>query len=65
MLQGWLLALTGGASDAVHVATSRSLHPVTGATAYAPWYMSYMAKAYAELGQFADARRCIADASPR
>ena len=34
----------------------------TGATAYAPWYFSYLAEAYAELGQFDDARRCIAEA---
>jgi tetratricopeptide (TPR) repeat protein len=33
----------------------------TGATAYAPWYLSYMAKAYAQLGQLDDARRSIAE----
>ncbi len=63
LLQGWLFALTGRASDAVRVATSAiTTMRSTGATAYAPWYFSYLAKAYAELGQFADARRCIADA---
>ena len=35
----------------------------TGATAYAPWYLSYLAKAHAELGQFDDAWRCIAEAT--
>ena len=34
----------------------------TGATAYAPWYLSYLASSHAELGQFDDARRCIAEA---
>jgi class 3 adenylate cyclase/predicted ATPase len=64
MLQGWLLARTGKASDAVPVATAAiAAIRSTGATAYAPWYMSYVAVAHAELGQFDDAWRCIAEAT--
>jgi predicted ATPase len=63
LLQGWLLALAGRASDAVAVATTAiAAMRSTGATAYAPWYLSYLGKAHAELGQFDDARRCIAEA---
>ena len=35
----------------------------TGATTYAPWYLSTLASAYAQLGMFGDARRCIDEAS--
>jgi predicted ATPase len=63
MLQGWLHAQAGRSSEAQHVgadavATMRS----TGATAYAPWYLSYLATAHAKLGQFEDAWRCITEA---
>ena len=63
MLQGWLLTQAGRASDAIAVgAAAVAAIRSTGATAYAPWYMSYMASAYAKLGQFDDAWRCITDA---
>lgn len=63
MLQGWQLAETGKVSDAVALATTATAAMrLTGATAYAPWYLSYMAKAYAQLGQLDDARRSIAEA---
>jgi predicted ATPase len=63
MLQGALLAQSGKASDAVPVATSASATMrSTGASAYVPWYMSYLASAYAQLGQFNDAWNCIAEA---
>jgi predicted ATPase len=63
MLQGWLLAQTGRASEAISVgAAAVTAMRSTGATAYAPWYMSYLATAHAKLGQFEDARRSIADA---
>jgi predicted ATPase len=63
MLQAWLVADAGKASDAIAIANEaiagmRS----TGATAYAPWYLSYLARAHAELGRIDDARRCIAEA---
>ena len=34
----------------------------TGATVWMPLYLSYLASAYAELGQFDDAWRCIGEA---
>ena len=61
--QGSVLALTGKASDAVQLITAgitafRSI----GATLFMPLYLSNLAKAYAELGQFDDAERCIDEA---
>jgi predicted ATPase len=61
--QGLLLALTGKASDAVHmmnsgIATVRS----TGTTTWMPWQLSFLASAHAQLGQFDDARHCIGEA---
>ncbi len=63
LLRGWLLTLGGDASAAVPliesgIATMRS----TGATAYAPWYLSLLANAFAKLGQADHARRCIDEA---
>ena len=65
-VRGWLFALTGKASDAVRAITSgmsgiASLRS-TGATFYEPQHLQYLAIAYAELGQFDDAWRCIDDA---
>ena len=62
-VQGYVLALTGKASEAVHritsgIAASRS----TGATVWLPKGLSYLAKAYADLGKFDDAWRCIGEA---
>ena len=63
LLQGALFALKGDASGAVATATPaiRAVRS-TGATAYAPWYLSYLARAYAELAQFDDAWRSIGEA---
>jgi class 3 adenylate cyclase/tetratricopeptide (TPR) repeat protein len=63
LLQGWLASLTGqpveGAAKLVQgIEAVRS----TGATAYAPWYLSILARAYADLGQLADASRCADEA---
>jgi predicted ATPase len=57
------LALTGVASDAVQQITSAitALRP-TGSTFWRSLSLSYLAKAYAELGQFDDAWRCIGEA---
>ena len=62
-VRGWLLALTGKASDAVRAITSgiTSLRS-TGATLYEPQHLQYLAMAYTELGQLDDAWRCIDDA---
>ena len=62
-LQGCVLALTGKASDAVHQITSGiTAYRSTGATLWLPTWLSYLAKAYADLRQFDDAWRCIDEA---
>ena len=64
MIQGCLMALTGeavGRCSHDHLwdlAACRS----TGATLFMPWYLSTLAVAYAELGQFDDAWRSISEA---
>ena len=59
---GALLALTGKASDAVQLITSGiTAFRSTGAT-LVPLHLSHLASAYAELGQFDDAWRCIEEA---
>lgn len=63
LLQGWLLARTGKPADTVPLMTTAiAAMRSTGATAYAPWYFSCLAEAYAQLGQFDEAYRCIAKA---
>jgi predicted ATPase len=55
--------MTGKAADAVRAITSGiSSHRSTGATLYEPYYLSFLAMAYAELDQPDNARRCIGDA---
>jgi predicted ATPase len=61
MYQGGLLVLTGKAADAVRMITSgvaawRSMGATTPVLD-----LSYLAKAYSELGQFDDAWRCIGE----
>jgi predicted ATPase len=61
--QGRVLALTGEAADAVQMITfGITAWRSTGATFYMPLYLSCLARAYAELGQFDDATRTIAEA---
>jgi predicted ATPase len=61
--QGQLLALTRKAADAVQTSTSAHIAwRSTGSTAFVPFYLSYLASAYAELGQFNDAWLCISEA---
>jgi class 3 adenylate cyclase/predicted ATPase len=63
LYQGSVLALTGKASEAVEMITSGlAALRSTGALVWVPWYLSYLAKAYAELGQFHDAGRCVSEA---
>ena len=62
MYQGFLLLLTGKAVDAVQMITSgldaqRSMGATAGMN-----FTSCLAEAYAELGQFDDAWRCISEA---
>ena len=63
MSQGCVSVLTGKASDAVQMITSgitawRSM----GATGFIPGWLSYLTKAYTELGKIDDAWRCIGEA---
>ena len=61
--QGCLLVLTGKASDAVQMITSGiDRISVNGINNLMPLHLSYLARAYAELGQFDDAWRCIGEA---
>ena len=62
-VQGWLSALTGQASDAVHllrpgISALRS----TGVAIWMPMYLACMAKAQAELGKMDDAWRSMRQA---
>ena len=62
-LQGWVLVLAGRAPEDIHMLTSAiTTFRSTGATIYAPTQLSYLATAYAKLGQFDDARRSIGEA---
>jgi predicted ATPase len=62
-LKGSLLAFTGKAADAVQmIASGITGWRSTGATQWTPLYSSCLARAYAELGQFGDASRAIAEA---
>ena len=63
LVQGRLLPLSGKASDAIHMITSGlTAFRSTGSTVGMPLSLAYLARAYAELGQFDDARRCIGEA---
>ena len=56
-------AETGKASDAVQMLTSAiTTYRSTGAAMVLPWFLSRLSGAYAELGQFDDAWRCIGEA---
>jgi len=61
--QGSVLSLTGQAADAVHTITSgitawRSM----GGTVFSPWWLSCLARAYADLTRYDDAWRYIGEA---
>ena len=63
LVQGCLFAITGKVSDAVRTITSGlSAWRATGTTVWMPTYLSYLTRAYAELGQFDEASRCISEA---
>ena len=62
-MQGCVLAVTGRAADAVQMVTSGiTALRSTGSTVFIPLYLSYLARAHAELGQFEKAWRCIDEA---
>jgi predicted ATPase len=58
--QGWLLSLCGKAAESVQVITSGLANRV--GTFDHPFFLSSLARAHAELGQFDDAWRCIGEA---
>jgi predicted ATPase len=61
--RGCIFALSGDASKAVQMIISgMAEYKSTGATAMSPVYLSYLATAYSDLGQFDDARRCVGEA---
>jgi predicted ATPase len=63
MVQGYVLGQTGKASEAAQMLTSGiTAHRSNGATLFSPVHLSCLARAHAELGQFDDAWRCIAEA---
>jgi predicted ATPase len=63
MNQGCVSSMRGEASDAVRMITSgMTAWRSTGATMLVPSWLSYLARAYAELGQFDDAWHCIDEA---
>jgi predicted ATPase len=62
-LQGRLFSLTGKPLDATQmIASGLTACRSTGATLWTPPYLSYLARAHAELDQFDDAWRCIGEA---
>ena len=64
MQRGCVLALTGKPSDAVETMTSGiAAWRSTGSTSYLPLYLTYLARTFAMIGQFDDARRCIGEAT--
>jgi predicted ATPase len=61
--QGRALGLVGRASNAVQMTTcGLAAHRSNGTTIGGPSHLSYLARAYGELGQFDDAWRCIGEA---
>jgi predicted ATPase len=64
LMRGCLLTLTGKGSDAVHIVTSGiTAFRSTGAPAFMPLFLSYLAMAHAEIGQLDDAWRCTGEAA--
>jgi predicted ATPase len=62
--QSCALALTGRTADAAQmIASGIKAFRSTGGTLWAPLWVSYLARAYAGIGQFDDAWRCIDEAT--
>jgi class 3 adenylate cyclase/predicted ATPase len=63
LFQGSLLTLTGKASNAIEIISSGlTALQSTGATLFVPLHLAYLSSAYAELGKFDDAWRCLDEA---
>jgi DNA-binding winged helix-turn-helix (wHTH) protein/predicted ATPase len=61
--RGCILALTGKASDAAQtISAAITAYRSTGATVWTTSFLSYLALAYADLGKFGEAWRCIGEA---
>jgi predicted ATPase/class 3 adenylate cyclase len=61
--RGQLLTLTHKAADAIQMTTSAlTAWRSTGSTAFVQFYLTYLARSYAELGRLDDAGRCIGEA---
>jgi class 3 adenylate cyclase/predicted ATPase len=63
-MQGYLFALTGKASNASELLASAIIAYKSnrGTTVFTPLHLANLARAYADLGQFHDAWRCIGEA---
>jgi predicted ATPase len=62
MFEGCVLASTGKSSEAIERLTAGSIgYQSTGATTFLTWFLSYLTRAYAELGRFNDAWRRIGE----
>jgi predicted ATPase len=63
MQDGCAMVLAGKASKAARIVGSGIAEcRSTGATAWMPWYLSFLARAHANLGELVDARHFIAEA---
>jgi predicted ATPase len=63
LMQGCVMALTSNATHAVQMLTAgMTAFRSTGATAFMPNWLQCLARAYAELGKFDDAWRCVHEA---
>ena len=61
--KGCVLVTTGKAADAIQIIKSGMIaYRSTGSTVWMPWHLPFLARAYADLGQFDDAWRCIGEA---
>jgi len=64
VLQGNLFAVTDKTSHAIQeIVSGLTAFRSTGATLYVPSWLSYLARAYADLGKIDDAWRCIGEAT--
>jgi predicted ATPase len=62
-VKGCVLALTDKVEDAIQmIGSGLATYRSTGSTNYIPWWSSFLARSYAQLGEFDEACRCIAEA---
>ena len=60
--RGWILAVTGKAAEAVDtINAGLTMYRSTGSTLWTGFYMTYLARAYADNGRFHNAWRCVDD----